>query len=151
MIVLCRMPSPCDAGGISGEQPMNLLRRLQSCQSGSAAVEFAIVSLALVLVTLGILEFGRGLNVRNQLSQAADFGARKILTDKNSSNSTLESVVRSAFIAGSPDLLKVTVGTEMVDGLQFRTITMSYPLRLLIPGLSDGAIDLNLVRRTPVI
>jgi Flp pilus assembly protein TadG len=75
---------------------MRVVRRLRSCQAGSTAIEFAIVSLVLVLVTLGVIEFGRGLNIRNQLSQAADFGARKILIDKLISDSALEAAVRSA-------------------------------------------------------
>jgi Flp pilus assembly protein TadG len=130
---------------------MHALRRLRGCRSGSTSVEFAIISLVLVLVTLGIVEFGRGLNLRNQLSHAADFGARKILTDRNSSDRTLESVVRSAFMAASPDRLKITVGTETVGGVQFRTIALTYPLELLVPGLSDGVINLSLARRTPLV
>ena len=129
----------------------DLSRRLLGCQAGSTAVEFAIVSLVLVLVTLGIVEFGRGLNVRNQLSQAADFGARKILTDRNSSDGTLENAVRSAFIADNPDRLKVTLGSETVYGMPFRTIALTYPLTLLVPGLSDGVIHLSLSRRTPLV
>ena len=126
-------------------------RRLRGCEAGSTAVEFAIVSLVLVLVTLGIVEFGRGLNIRNQLSQAADFGARKILTDRNSSDGALENAVRSAFIAASPDKLKISVGSETVNGVQFRTIALTYPLTLLVPGLSDGVIHLSLSRRTPIV
>jgi Flp pilus assembly protein TadG len=104
-----------------------------------------------VLLTFGVIELGRGLNVRNQLSQAADFGARKILIDKQISDSALESDIRSAFTATAPTLLQVTIGTETVDGLQFRTVTLSYPITLLIPGISSGVIDLQLARRTPVI
>jgi Flp pilus assembly protein TadG len=105
----------------------------------------------LVLVTFGVIELGRGLNVRNQLSQAADYGARKILIDKQISDGALESEIRSAFAAPAPALLQVTIGAETVDGLQFRTVTLRYPFTLLIPGVLSGAIDLRLARRTPVI
>jgi Flp pilus assembly protein TadG len=104
-----------------------------------------------VLVTFGVIELGRGLNVRNQLSQAADFGARKILIDKQISDGALESEIRSAFVVTAPTLLQVTIGTETVDGLQFRTVTLSYPFTLLIPGVLNRAIDLRLARRTPVV
>jgi Flp pilus assembly protein TadG len=126
-------------------------RSLRYCRAGSTSVEFAIISTILVLLTFGVIELGRGLNVRNQLSQAADFGARKILIDKQISDSALESDIRSAFTATAPTLLQVTIGTETVDGLQFRTVTLSYPITLLIPGISSGVIDLQLARRTPVI
>lgn len=130
---------------------MSVVRRFRSCHAGSTAVEFAIVSLVLMLVAVGIIEFGRGLNVRNQLSQAADYGARQILTNKQVSDSTLETTVRSAFSAGAGDELTVTIGTEAVNGVQFRTITLSYTFIPLIPGLSSGTINLTLARRTPVV
>lgn len=127
------------------------IRRLCYCQVGSTSVEFAIIATILILVTFGVIEFGRGLNVRNQLSLAADYGARTILIDKKISDSALVSEIRSAFAAAAPTLLQVTIGTETVDGLQFRTVTLSYPLTLLIPAFSTGLIDLRLIRRTPVI
>lgn len=107
--------------------------------------------MVLVVVTLGTIEFGRGLDLRNRLSHAADYGARRILTDQAVSDSTLASVVRSAFTGSAPDLLTVAVGAETVSGVQFRTITLGYPLTLLIPQLSSGAITLGVSRRTPVI
>jgi Flp pilus assembly protein TadG len=104
-----------------------------------------------MLVTFGVIEFGRGLNVRNQLSLAADYGARKILIDTQISDGSIESEIRSAFAAPAPTLLQVTLGTETVDGLQFRTVTLSYPFTLLIPGVLSKAIDLRVARRAPVI
>jgi len=127
------------------------LRSLRYCRAGSTSVEFAIICTILVLVTFGVIELGRGLNVRNQLSQAADYGARKILIDKQISDGALESEIRSAFVVTAPTLLQVTIGTETVDGLQFRTVTLRYPFTLLIPGVLNRAIDLRLARRTPVV
>lgn len=118
--------------------------------SGAAAVEFAIISLALILVSVGVVEFGRSFQLRNELSYAADFGSRKILMNSTISDSALESEVRSAFTVADPDLLQVTIGNETVAGIRFRTIALSYPLNLLVPGLSSDAITLALARRTPV-
>ena len=42
-------------------------------------------------------------------------------------------------------------GAETVNGVQFRTITLGYPVTLLIPQLSSGVITLGVSRRTPVI
>jgi Flp pilus assembly protein TadG len=126
-------------------------RSLRHCRAGTTSVEFAIISTILMLVTFGVIEFGRGLNVRNQLSLAADYGARKILIDTQTSDGSIESEIRSAFAAPAPTLLQVTLGTETVDGLQFRTVTLSYPFTLLIPGVLSKAIDLRVARRAPVI
>jgi Flp pilus assembly protein TadG len=126
-------------------------RSLRHCRAGTTSVEFAIISTILMLVTFGVIEFGRGLNIRNQLSLAADYGARKILIDTQISDGSIETEIRSAFAAPAPTLLQVTLGTETVDGLQFRTVTLSYPFTLLIPGVLNKAIDLRVARRAPVI
>ncbi|TIS55699.1 TadE/TadG family type IV pilus assembly protein [Mesorhizobium sp.] len=119
------------------------------CQSGTTAIEFATICLPLLLLTLGIVEFGRALNTRNDLSFAADFAARKVLIGE-SSVSILETAVRAAFTGGEPELLQVSVGTETVDGIEFRTLAIRYPFTLLIPGLHDGRIGLSVSRRIPV-
>ncbi|ACL58692.1 TadE family protein [Methylobacterium nodulans ORS 2060] len=130
---------------------MSALRRFCACRSGSTAVEFAMVGMIMLVTMLGIVELGRGLNVRNQLSQAADFGARAVLMNKTISDSGLEAVIRAAFQAASPDQLQVTVGAEVVNGLQFRTVSVSYPFVPLTWGFSTGTINLSVSRRTPVI
>ncbi len=126
-------------------------RGLRSDESGSVAIEFAIVSLAFILVSLGILEFGRALNTRNQLSQAADYGSRKILTVSGISNSAVEAELKSAFKAGDPSRLAINITSEIVDGAAFRVVTMTFPFTLLIPGLTRNAISLSVTRRTPVL
>ncbi len=130
---------------------MEAFRQLRCCEGGAAAIEFAIISWVMILVSLGVIEFGRGLNLRNDLSFAADFAARKILTDANITDAALETEVRSALTSGDPDLLQVIIGTEEVDGVRFRTVTLSYPLTLLVPGLASDAIDLSLARRIPKV
>jgi hypothetical protein len=125
------------------------LRRLGPNRSGAAAIEFAIVSMALILVCLGVIELGRGLQLRNELSFAADFGARKILTDMTISNEALEEEVRAAFRRGEPERLEVSIGAETVDGVDFRTVALSYPFTLLLPGLAGDTIRLGLDRRVP--
>jgi len=43
---------------------------------GAAAVEFALVAPILILLVVGIAEFGRAYNVQNSLSAAAREGVR---------------------------------------------------------------------------
>lgn len=128
---------------------MTALRHLHRCDYGSAAVEFSLVSLVLILAILGTIEIGRALNVRNQLAQAADFGTRKLLIDKLISDTALETSVRDAFREGSNALLSVTIGTETVNGVPCRTITLNYPFSSLLPGLTATPINLSLARRAP--
>jgi Flp pilus assembly protein TadG len=103
----------------------------------------------LILVAIGTIEFGRGLQLRNELSYAADYAARKVLLDPTVSATVLEDIVRAALIQAQPDLLTVELGTEMADGAEYRTISISYPLTLTIPGVTGETLTLNVSRRVP--
>ncbi len=119
-------------------------------EEGAAAVEFAIVSVAFVLVSLATLEFGRAFEVRNKLAFAADIAARQILNNAEISEDDVEERVREAFDAADPELLEVELGAETVGGVQFRTVSLTYPFVLLIPQLSSNSIVLSTSERVPL-
>lgn len=133
-----------------------LLQRFAHSSSGAAAVEFAIVCLPLLLVCIGTVEFGRAFFVRSDLAHAADVAARKVLIGQISADAALseaaeqlENAVLEAF-DGDPFLLQVSVGAETIDGVQYRTLSIRYPLTLFIPGLTDSPLALSVFRRIPV-
>ena len=61
----------------------DFLGRLIRNQCGTAVVEFAIVSIPLFMLVLGIVDFGRALNYYNNLTQLAAQGARSAVVDRN--------------------------------------------------------------------
>lgn len=127
-----------------------LAKLFASNQSGAVAIEFAIVSTIMITVMLGVVEFGRGLNVRNQLAQAADAGARQLLVNSALPNADLEARLRAAFFAADPNDLSITLAEETVGDLKFRRIDMSYPFTPLVPNLLNSAITVSLSRRVPL-
>ena len=128
----------------------NSLARLRRCERGTAAVEFALVGLVAIVLFLGILEFGRVLYMRNEMSYAMDLGARQILTNPAIANAEVELSIRKAIRFGTPARLVVTFGTKSVDGASFRTLLVSYPVTLLIPGLTNANIVLKIDRIVPL-
>ena len=130
---------------------IKLGRGLGRDDSGAVAIEFAIVGTLLIAASLGIIEFGRAMQVRNELSFAADFAARQVLTDDTVADSVVESKIREIFNAADPDLLEVTLGTETVDGVDFRTLSLTYPFTPFIPFVSGDTIGLGVERRVPHI
>ena len=122
--------------------------RLGRDEDGGVAIEFAIVSVALLLLSLGTFEFGRAFQMRGQLAFAADVGAREILKDGAVASSDVEAEVRARFHGGAPEQLQVTVGAADADG--FRTVSLAYPFTLLIPQLANGALTLRAFERVPV-
>lgn len=126
-----------------------VLRRIARCSSGAAAVEFSMIGFVLMLFCIGTLEIGRGLYLRNQLSHALDSAARGVLTGIAASDDDVEAAISSGFYADDPTLLEISLGIETIDSTVYRTVTLGYPLDLLIPGLSGGVIQITLDRRIP--
>jgi len=136
---------------------LSTLRRAWCSQSGAMAVEFALVCFPLLLLVLGIVEFGRALYVRNDLSYATDIAARKVLIEQiardapdSEAQAKLESAVRDSFDGGDPLLLQVSVSKETVDGIAFRVLSVRYPFTFFLPGLAESPVSLGLSRRIPI-
>jgi Flp pilus assembly protein TadG len=121
-------------------------RNIVRDQHGASAVEFAICGAILIFLSLGVIEFGRALLVRNELSYAADRATRVVLMDPGASDSTVAAAARTAFEEHA-DLLAVTVDEETVDGLPSRVITLTYPIDLLVPIPSGGSFNVSISRR----
>ncbi|MGR3593969.1 MAG: TadE/TadG family type IV pilus assembly protein [Limimaricola soesokkakensis] len=132
---------------------MRLVARLGSlrrCEAGAAAVEFALIAMVAISFLLGIVEFGRALYMRNELSFAADIATRKILINPAVTDGELEAAIRASITFGGGEALQMTFGTESVDGVSFRKIVLSQPLTLLVPNISTAGIMLTIDRRVPV-
>lgn len=126
------------------------LRRAAGCDSGVAAIEFALVGLLAISLILGIIEFGRALFIRNELAFAADIAARKVLLDPPETSSDLEGIeatIREA-VTFDRDQLEVELQLPSSDGIM--QITLRQPLTLLVPGLHGNGITLSLDRQIPL-
>lgn len=128
---------------------MKRLIAVKRCQRGAAAVEFAIVSGVLVMLLIAIVDFGRTLYVKNQLSFLADQAARTVLVQPAITNAALEAELRDDFNAGDPSDLTVTISTEVVGTNTFRVLSIDYPVTLFVPNLASSVLDLNVTRRVP--
>ena len=126
------------------------LRKLWRCTGGAAAVEFAIVSVVLITLTIGIVDFGRTLYVKNQLSFLADQATRKLLIDPSLAAATLESELRADFTAGDSSQVSITITDEVVNSNNYKVIDIEFPITLFIPNLASGTLDLSVTRRVPV-
>jgi Flp pilus assembly protein TadG len=124
----------------------NAALRFRQDSSGASAVEFAIVGALFIFLSLGVLEFGRALLVRNSLADAADVATRTALLDRSASNTKIEASARAAFDENKT-LLRVAFAAESSGGVNFRVVTLSYPITLLVPALSSSPLTLSVTRR----
>lgn len=128
---------------------MSPRRTLAACTRGTAAVEFALVSTILIGLLVGILDFGRTLYVKNQISYLADRAARSAMVNPDISDADLEALVRDNFTAGNPDRLTFRFATDSASGETYRVMTVGFPMTLFIPQLSSKALSLSVTRRAP--
>jgi Flp pilus assembly protein TadG len=114
-------------------------------ERGASAVEFALILPLLVLLVLGIVEFGRGFQVSGTLSAAAREGVRIMALQNDpaaaraavrSAASSLDPAITNAQITITPATCPTGVGTTTVR----LTIRYRQPF---VTGLFGASIDLT--------
>lgn len=100
---------------------------------GQAVVEFALIVPVLMLLIVGIFEFGRAWNAHQAVTDAAREGARiAVLADPSITEDSVRSVVRNALsaVALDPDLAVIDLtGVNAATGEPAR-VAVSYPYQL---------------------
>lgn len=108
--------------------------RLARSDRGAAAVEFALVVPLLLLLVLGIVEFGRAYNIQLQLTAAAREGVRAMaITDDPA---TARQATLDALTFG-PDEVEVTPGTAGSCAGN-ATVSVTYQFEYLTALLGDS-------------
>lgn len=100
----------------------------KASERGAVAVEFALLAPVLLMLLLGIMEFGRAYNAQIILSSAAREGVRVMAIDNNSTSA--RTAVKNATTGLQPALAdgNVTIApTNCAAGVQ-TTVTINYTL-----------------------
>jgi Flp pilus assembly protein TadG len=130
-------------------RPRAHLRAFRRDERGQALVEFALVAPILLLLIIGILDFGRALDYYNQITQLAGQGARAAAVNRNpdgtaiTSGSSLQSQLVSQYTA-QPELKKgisvciTQLPTQVGDPV---TVKVSYKFNFIpLIGKAVGAL-----------
>ncbi|HUP90326.1 MAG TPA: TadE/TadG family type IV pilus assembly protein [Longimicrobiales bacterium] len=111
------------------------------CERGSAAVEFALVTPVLLLVLLGMVEFGRAWNARQTVTEAARAGARVAAVAEQASADSARKAVFRVLKGAALDTSKAVITVQGETGNQGTPTTVkvqySYPF-LFLSGASAG-------------
>jgi Flp pilus assembly protein TadG len=97
-------------------------------ERGAVAVEFALLAPALIMLLLGIMEFGRAYNVQISLTNAAREAVRNMAI--NNSQATARTAAQNAAVQLNPALADGDVAfsaTNCSVGAQM-TVTITYSL-----------------------
>ncbi|MCO6457240.1 MAG: pilus assembly protein [Pirellulaceae bacterium] len=88
-------------------------------RKGAAAVEFALVAPAMILLALGIIEFGRAIMVQALVSDAARQGARLASLDGATPDEVVDAVNDALQAAGiDADAVTTTMDPPQLNGLE---------------------------------
>ena len=128
---------PIAAHRISGG--LKPLRRLLSDRAGAAAVEFALIVPAFLLLLLGIMELGRLMWTQNALHYAVEEAARCSAVDTNVCSSTSTAKSFAAGRSGLAFATSVFTVTQASCGWQ---VSASYPFSF-VGFLSEYSVTLH--------
>ena len=100
---------------------------------GAAAVEFALVLPLLLLLVLGILEFGRVFNIQISLSNAAREGARHMAVHDDPGDAADAAVLAAPALNPLISTGQVTITPTTCADLENGTVevTIDYPVQLM--------------------
>lgn len=103
-------------------------RRLRNTERGAVAVEFALLAPVLIMLLLGIMEFGRAYNVQASLTNAARDGVRSMAI--NNSQGAARTAAKNAATQLDPALADGNIAFSSAScsiGAQM-TVTITYSL-----------------------
>ena len=108
------------------------LKRGWSDESGSAVVEFVFVGILLTFVTLGVLQLGLALHVRNTVQDAASEGARwGALIDSTPADGVQRTKELITTAVGEQYAQYVSVSSQQWMGAPATVITVKAPLPMI--------------------
>jgi Flp pilus assembly protein TadG len=118
-----------------------ILKRLRAADEGQALIEFALVLPVLLIMIVGIIEFGRAWNLHQVLTDAAREGARKAaISNASITQDSVINTVKTALSLGKANYNHATITTPGWDGLQGTpvTVNVSLPYRFTFFGALIG-------------
>jgi Flp pilus assembly protein TadG len=115
-------------------------------ERGAAAVEFALVLPVLMLLIFGIVDFGRMLNAKITITEAAREGARAAALVDASAGADRARAAADGYAIDKP---RVTPCANPPNAADDATVTVTYqfhfitPVSFLLGAGSDGTVELS--------
>ena len=121
------------------------------CTSGTTAIEFALVAPIAILLCLSVLEVGRALYTRSELSYAIDLGARRVLLDPDIQDQDVSDTIRLGLTASIRSQVTIETRRTSDTGNEHRLVEASVPFTFIVPFVPQGSFVLAVRRRIPLM
>lgn len=109
-----------------------VVKKRPRSESGEALLEIALVLPILLLLSLGMLDFGRAFHVKNIVDQAAREAARVAAVSNNDKALAID---RATTILTASGLTGATTSVSDVDASLLITVQVTYRFTFVTPGL----------------
>lgn len=127
---------------------MTVLRKLRHCREGSVGLEFGMALPILVVLMIGILQYGLVLNANGSMRNAMGEGLRLAKVNPAATNSEVLSRTRSTLVGVDPNAVtSLTFARGTSNNTQTGTMTMQVTLTPIIPFAPIPPIVLNQTKR----
>lgn len=113
---------------------MNCMRRVAQSETGQAMVEFALVAPLLMMMVIGVFEFGRAWNVYQVLTEAARAGARAaVVADAGVTQDSVVATIRQGLTrAGlNPSGVNISLTGWRAGTGTPASVTIQYPYQFV--------------------
>jgi len=125
---------------------MTTVTRLFTCTRGTAVAEFAMTVPVLLLLMLGIIEFGRALWIKQTLQFAVETASRTALADSTLGGTGITAIVAANLPGLGSIAPKVTVTTTSTR----INVSADYTFDFLVPDLLPfGPVVISAQSNTP--
>ena len=107
-------------------------------QRGQSLVEFSLSAMLLALLLLGIIQYGFLFAAYTTVRNASAVGARQALINTNTAAATAKAAVGPML---QTNIATANFGTTTVAGSTAYVVTVTYPLKLIIPFVVPGSTN----------
>ena len=110
-----------------------------------------MVAPVLILIMIGVIEFGRLHWVRNSLEYAAEQTARWAIVNTAATDEQIKVHAEAQFDGISAGDPAVQIDRDTANGLNFLTVTVTYDFQFLVDFFGIGKLPLRSEMRVPLI
>lgn len=111
----------------------NLIQSVRNSERGQSTLEFGFAAIVLLMLTLGVIDFGRAVYAKSVVEAASQEGARMGIVNINQGHvdmATTKAAVRARMFALDADSAEIDVlqsGDDVVE------VTVTYDFRFVTP------------------
>lgn len=109
-----------------------LLGRWRQNEKGTTAVEMAFVFPVFASLVFGVVEFGRALQIYNQIAHAASEASRTVMIDRTISNTTIQANLGARLNNLDPGRLTIMTSDDTAGGRLYKVISLTYEYQFFL-------------------